>query len=68
MNSYPSEGLPHEVAVPLSGIKGRGAATRMAHRFQSEQRDPFDDGWEQGPDAREAGDARPVTEITWEDA
>ncbi len=34
-----------EVAIPLHAIKGRGAATRLAHRFEREARDAFDDGW-----------------------
>ena len=55
--------------IPSASIKGRGAASRIAHRFQAEQRDPFDDGWG-GPAelaARRAALAQ-ATEVTWEDA
>ncbi|GAC1529523.1 MAG: PA0069 family radical SAM protein [Ramlibacter sp.] len=50
--------------VPVYTIKGRGAATRMAHRFAGDVREGFDDGWE--PDAAEAGAPAPRTEVIWE--
>jgi DNA repair photolyase len=34
-----------EFHVPVQAIKGRGAATRLAHRFMRDQRAAFDDGW-----------------------
>ncbi len=34
-----------EVMIPVHAIKGRGAADRIAHRFESEARAAFDDGW-----------------------
>ena len=45
-------------------LKGRGSATRLAHRFEKEAREPFDDGWSQ-----ETGSAlaAPVTTWVWED-
>jgi len=52
--------------IPISAIKGRGAATRMPHRFERDARDAFDDGWEQPEDAASA--APPQTEVTFEDA
>ncbi|MFD0668365.1 PA0069 family radical SAM protein [Ramlibacter sp. MAHUQ-53] len=55
------------VAVPVSALKGRGAATRLAHRFSREARDAFDDGWETLAEARAEGAPAPATEITWED-
>lgn len=53
--------------VPLHVIKGRGAATRWAHRFSSDTREAFDDGWEGEP---VPGDAAPMprTEVSFEDA
>ncbi len=57
-----------EVVIPLHAIKGRGAATRIAHRFERDVRDAFDDGWgtlEQG--ALESG-RPPATEVFFEDA
>jgi DNA repair photolyase len=32
--------------IPISAIKGRGAASRMAHRFEKDVREQFDDGWD----------------------
>ena len=61
MNSY-----PEYAHVPVSAIKGRGAATRLAHRFQSEQRDAFDDGWDAS--SCDGEPTRPATEVTWEQA
>ncbi|MEJ7930851.1 PA0069 family radical SAM protein [Ramlibacter sp. AN1015] len=55
-----------QVAVPLSAIKGRGAASRLAHRFQSEDRRAFDDGWESLAEA--SGQPPPATEVMWEEA
>lgn len=44
-------------------IKGRGLAWRQPHRFERDQRQPFDDGW--GGDEEEA---QPTpTELIWED-
>lgn len=54
-----------EVRVPLQAIKGRGTATRFAHRFSSDAREGFDDGW---PEPEEGGAASPRTEVTWETA
>ncbi len=69
MNSYPGKPPPGAMGIPLSAIKGRGAATRIAHRFQSEARDAFDDGWERRPEPGEGDDAlRPATQVAWEDA
>lgn len=56
--------------IPIHAIKGRGAATRLAHRFSGDERNDFDDGWgtlEQG--AAEAGELAPLaTELRFEDA
>ncbi|KQP22966.1 PA0069 family radical SAM protein [Pseudorhodoferax sp. Leaf267] len=59
---------PTVVNVPIEAIKGRGAATRIAHRFSKDARDGFDDGWG-GLDERlaDAGAAVP-TELIWETA
>ena len=56
-----------ETRIPVTAIKGRGAATRLAHRFESDQRHDFDDGWstlDSEADVRTV----PATEVTWEDA
>ncbi|TSE19220.1 radical SAM mobile pair protein B [Tepidimonas alkaliphilus] len=49
---------------PPGALKGRGSGLRLAHRFQHEAREPFDDGWEREPDAPPP--AR--TELRWEEA
>lgn len=53
-----------EVRVPLAALKGRGSATRLAHRFEKDARESFDDGWDLEED--EAGALR--TEVVWETA
>jgi DNA repair photolyase len=57
-----------EVRIPLEALKGRGAATRMANRFESDARDAFDDGW----GTLEEGVIDPLpplkTEVRFEDA
>ena len=59
----PNSPDPEFVHVPLSAIKGRGSATRLAHRFERDNREPFDDGWLAGePDARKV-----ATSWVWED-
>jgi DNA repair photolyase len=35
-----------QTLIPVSAIKGRGAVGRMAHRFQKDEREQFDDGWD----------------------
>lgn len=57
-----------ELKIPLTALKGRGAATRNAHRFERDQRAAFDDGWQTWDEALQ-GDAPPQpTEVRWEDA
>ena len=59
--SHSSE--PGFVHVPLQALKGRGSATRLAHRFERDAREPFDDGW-----WREDEEAPAVpTRWVWED-
>ena len=57
-----------DVFIPLHAIKGRGTATRMAHRFEKDARAAYDDGWGTLEEA-EAGDkVRLETEVRFEDA
>ncbi len=58
-----AEGSGH---VPLSAIKGRGAASRLAHRFETRSREGFDDGWDTL--AEHLDQPPPATEVIWEDA
>ncbi len=56
-----------DVLTPLHAIKGRGTATRLAHRFEKDTRDAYDDGW--GTLEEAAGDQVPLpTEVVFEDA
>ncbi|MFC5499492.1 PA0069 family radical SAM protein [Caenimonas terrae] len=53
-----------EVRIPVEAIKGRGSATRLAHRFEKDERLDYDDGW--GTlEQQESGATR--TEVIWED-
>lgn len=54
-----------DFTIPLQAIKGRGVAHRQPHRFERDQRTPFDDGWDTWASAE--GAAAPATEVTWED-
>lgn len=57
-----------EVRIPVQAIKGRGTATRIAHRFEKDARGDFDDGWGTlDDDAREERVAL-QTEVRFEDA
>ncbi|RYY87208.1 MAG: radical SAM protein, partial [Comamonadaceae bacterium] len=57
-----------EVRIPPSAIKGRGSATRLAHRFETESRGAWDDGW--GTLDAEAAADTPAqkTELSFENA
>jgi len=56
-----------EIHIPLHAIKGRGAPSRLAHRFERHIRNPFDDGWDtlDQPLAEPGGSQR--TEVTFEE-
>ena len=60
------QGAVADVYIPPSAIKGRGAASRVPHRFESLVRDAFDDGWG-GLDGADAP-AKQRTEVIFEDA
>ncbi len=67
----PAAGPCAEVRVPLQALKGRGTASRMAHRFSAHERQAFDDGWSEAQAAAAASGAAalpPRTEVIWEDA
>jgi DNA repair photolyase len=55
--------------IPVHALKGRGAATRLPHRFERDVRDAFDDGWgtlEEGE--ADAQGLQPLqTEVRFED-
>jgi DNA repair photolyase len=53
--------------IPIHAIKGRGAATRLPHRFERDARDAFDDGW--GTLEEGSAEALPPlqTEVRFED-
>ncbi|QKO20841.1 PA0069 family radical SAM protein [Rhodoferax sp. BAB1] len=57
-----------EFKIPLQALKGRGAATRNAHRFEQDLRAAFDDGWSTWDEALSEAASKPRTELRWEDA
>lgn len=57
-----------EFKIPLSALKGRGAATRNAHRFEREARAAYDDGWGTWNETLSAEVSKLQTEVRWEDA
>ena len=57
-----------EVIIPIHAIKGRGSATRMAHRFEKVARQAYDDGWGTLEEAAAGDTAPPQTEVMFEDA
>ena len=57
---------PEEVRIPLQAIRGRAAATAMAHRFARDAREEVDDGWA-GQDAPDSAPA-PATHVHLETA
>ncbi|KRH98483.1 PA0069 family radical SAM protein [Curvibacter sp. PAE-UM] len=54
--------------IPLQTLKGRGAATRNAHRFETDARAAFDDGWSTWDEALSGEAPKLQTEVRWEDA
>jgi DNA repair photolyase len=57
-----------EFSIPLQALKGRGTASRVAHRFAPDARAAFDDGWQTWDEALAQEAAKPQTEVRWEDA
>lgn len=63
----PFDDSPPAVWVPVHAIKGRGAASRLAHRFERQAREAFDDGWD-APGEKADTPGAPRTQVIWEDA
>ena len=57
-----------EVRIPLAALKGRGAASRLAHRFEREERSAVDDGWGTLAVKLAQSHAAMPTQVIWEDA
>lgn len=55
-----------EFSVPLTALKGRGAASRLANRFEHDTRAAFDDGWLTWDEAMQGEVEKPQTEVRWE--
>ncbi len=56
-----------DVTLPIHIIKGRGAATRVPHRFEKDTRAAYDDGWGTLEDAA-VDTPRLTTQVMFEDA
>ncbi|WP_213955707.1 MULTISPECIES: PA0069 family radical SAM protein [unclassified Variovorax] len=54
--------------IPVHALKGRGAATRIPHRFEKDARDAYDDGWGTLEDDAAEQRSAPQTEVRFEDA
>jgi len=54
--------------IDSSTLKGRGSAWALAHRFQRDQREPFDDGWGTLEQQADTEALPPATEIIEERA
>jgi DNA repair photolyase len=56
--------------IPVHAIKGRGAASSIAHRFTRDAREGFDDGWGTVDEQAALRDVRalPATQVILEDA
>jgi len=57
-----------EFTVPIQALKGRGAATRHAHRFERDARSAYDDGWQTWDEVLQGEAPLVKTEVRWEDA
>jgi len=53
--------------IPVEALKGRGSATRLAHRFSVDERDAWDDGWDTLQEMHLERPARIATQIHFED-
>ncbi|MDO8279935.1 MAG: PA0069 family radical SAM protein [Burkholderiaceae bacterium] len=57
-----------DFSLPIQAIKGRGAATRLPHRFAADSRQACDDGWDTLQSAAAEAPSTPRTAVTFEDA
>ena len=53
-------------APPADPIKGRGTPVRIAHRYERDQREAVDDGWESPTADDDGGRPPPVTQVSEE--
>ncbi len=53
--------------LPVNVIKGRGVATRLAHRFARDAREAFDDGWHSLDETMDRSGAAVPTQVIFED-
>ena len=60
--------LLQEARISIQALKGRGAATQLAHRFQLDTRQAFDDGWGTLADELSQAPAPLPTDVIWEAA
>lgn len=55
-----------QTLVPLVAIKGRGAASAMAHRYSVDEREAFDDGWHESLANEDGVDSQLATQVRFE--
>jgi len=64
MRSIPIRPVPCATpALPVAPLKGRGTAWALAHRFNSQQREAYDDGWGTLEQAVQADSLAPSTQV-----
>ncbi|MBN9405118.1 MAG: PA0069 family radical SAM protein [Burkholderiales bacterium] len=68
MQAPPPRPEPDATPNPLQPHKGRGAVSRLAHRFERDQRSAFDDGWGDAQAVDEDAAPPPATQVIFEDA
>ena len=54
--------------IPVEALRGRGAASRLAHRFSVDSRDAWDDGWDSLETMHGERPVRVATQVSFEDA
>jgi DNA repair photolyase len=52
-----------DIHIPLHAVKGRGAASKLAHRFSVDERAAFDDGWGTLDEAAAVSEGMPLTQV-----
>ena len=54
--------------APVAALKGRGTVWALEHRFSTDHRSEFDDGWGTLEQAAAVETAAPLTQVTEENA
>jgi len=55
-----------QLHIPITAIKGRGAASAMPHRYAADEREAFDDGWHESLATEDSADSQLATQVRFE--